>query len=945
MHFYFKEEEADTTEWVLIDSCFVGPIEPWCSDTASVTWRGLGALPGAWYDIQAVADPLGDLHEAYEDNNVASTKVPIGVSLEGFPAPLPGVPVTSPTVTSFLAYGQRKPYAIICIEGGTVNAISSRGRCVGSYRTRAMPIFSVAVGDLCGNGGALQVVASGDSLRAIDIFTTQPTKWVLALPNNSVVATSPSLADLDFDEEHDLEIALGAITGTSSQVYAINCWGDSAVVFWSQALGDTGVVGVPVDPILVVNLDDEGGDDIVVSTTHGLLYALDGQTGRIFSSADIAPSDALPASNPVSADIDLDGYAEVICGSSLIAVYQADTLLTLKARALLSNESALYVSTGNIDPLGDPDREIVLATTSRLVVLDYDPSQIPELQERAQFPTTHPVHTMPAIGDVKWNTGPEIVFASGDSLYILSSDCIVLTRKPLNGTISSSPCLTDITGDGFPEIIVGAAGSLEAIGGTGQTRNVEWQMFGSDIHHRSVRSAVLSHSITTDRVLWGKNTIIGDATIAQATTVIIEPGAIVEFTPGPGVPRGEMRLRVEGDLILNATADQPVTFTSGYFDKSRGDWDAIELYGSGPLEVKYCSFEYAYQALRCLGRSPSIQYCSFSECADCGIYVDNDNPRIASCSFERNRCDISLLCAAALIESCSFERQDVCGLSCWADNGSIVTGNSFIGSGCHGWAIYIYEILSPLVITGNWIQGYGSRGILSDGAYQSSCKIHHNVVRFVGGPGMEFNESSYPQEHWGRAFLDSNIVFRCAYGIWSDATNNWDYPVLQKAGNDSGFNSIKESIYEDAVNTCPWLRIPAKGNWWDFDCSNPDSVAKHLEGPFDIDPCLDSDPYADIELAPYPAGSIALRQNAPNPFDHTTKIRFVLSTPCRVRLSVYNVRGQLVKVLFDRTTQEGEHTILWDGTAESGSRVSPGIYFYVLSTPMGTQRKKIVLLK
>jgi hypothetical protein len=220
------------------------------------------------------------------------------------------------------------------------------------------------------------------------------------------------------------------------------------------------------------------------------------------------------------------------------------------------------------------------------------------------------------------------------------------------------------------------------------------------------------------------------------------------------------------------------------------------------------------------------------------------------------------------------------------------------------------------------------------------------MVWSIGGPGIEFNESSYPEEHWGRAYLDSNIIFSCKYGIWSDAGPLRDYPVLEAYGDSAGNNSIKNNFCKEAKNTCELLTIPARCNWWGFDCSDPDSVAAHIEGLFDIDPCLDADPDPHAGIASQvPSPPVVLRQNAPNPFINTTKIQFVIGRPSKVTLSVYNVRGQLVKTLLDRTAQEGEHSILWDGTSQAGSQVSPGIYFYVMSTPAGTQTKKLVLLR
>jgi hypothetical protein len=102
-----------------------------------------------------------------------------------------------------------------------------------------------------------------------------------------------------------------------------------------------------------------------------------------------------------------------------------------------------------------------------------------------------------------------------------------------------------------------------------------------------------------------------------------------------------------------------------------------------------------------------------------------------------------------------------------------------------------------------------------------------------------------------------------------------------------------------------------------------------------------------------PAGSLprvmALEQNYPNPFNPETSISF--SVPgnekevTAVRLSVYNMRGRLVKMLIDRKVEAGRHTVVWDGRDETGRQVSSGIYLYRLDAGDEVAVRKMVVLK
>jgi hypothetical protein len=88
-----------------------------------------------------------------------------------------------------------------------------------------------------------------------------------------------------------------------------------------------------------------------------------------------------------------------------------------------------------------------------------------------------------------------------------------------------------------------------------------------------------------------------------------------------------------------------------------------------------------------------------------------------------------------------------------------------------------------------------------------------------------------------------------------------------------------------------------------------------------------------------------LHQNVPNPFNPTTKISYELREGSRVSLTVYDVAGRVVKRLVAADKPRGIHTATWDGTSDSGSRVTSGVYFYKLEAGSFVQTRKMLLLK
>lgn len=124
--------------------------------------------------------------------------------------------------------------------------------------------------------------------------------------------------------------------------------------------------------------------------------------------------------------------------------------------------------------------------------------------------------------------------------------------------------------------------------------------------------------------------------------------------------------------------------------------------------------------------------------------------------------------------------------------------------------------------------------------------------------------------------------------------------------------------------------------------------------------------------------NFSLGQNYPNPFNPSTTILFELrkeskgsrveqreirvprpikgidkffsplmpeNSTIHTSLKIYNVRGQLVKTLFEGNLPAGKYELIWDGKDESGVEVSSGVYLYRLKTGQGIVTRKMILLK
>lgn len=83
-----------------------------------------------------------------------------------------------------------------------------------------------------------------------------------------------------------------------------------------------------------------------------------------------------------------------------------------------------------------------------------------------------------------------------------------------------------------------------------------------------------------------------------------------------------------------------------------------------------------------------------------------------------------------------------------------------------------------------------------------------------------------------------------------------------------------------------------------------------------------------------------LEQNYPNPFNPTTTIVYSLPNTGHVRLSIYNLLGQRVRVLADDIQRAGRHRVMLDGRT-----LAAGVYFYMLEFSDRMITKKLLLVK
>ncbi len=88
-----------------------------------------------------------------------------------------------------------------------------------------------------------------------------------------------------------------------------------------------------------------------------------------------------------------------------------------------------------------------------------------------------------------------------------------------------------------------------------------------------------------------------------------------------------------------------------------------------------------------------------------------------------------------------------------------------------------------------------------------------------------------------------------------------------------------------------------------------------------------------------------LHQNFPNPFNPSTTIKYSLSRWSKVKVIIYNVKGEKVRTLVDSYQNTGEYSTIWDAKNNQNIPVSSGIYFYRLTSDDVSLQKKMILMR
>lgn len=200
----------------------------------------------------------------------------------------------------------------------------------------------------------------------------------------------------------------------------------------------------------------------------------------------------------------------------------------------------------------------------------------------------------------------------------------------------------------------------------------------------------------------------------------------------------------------------------------------------------------------------------------------------------------------------------------------------------------------------------------------------------------------------------------CPYCWTNEVILSWQQPDNQKTnslryyrakarrGSWSAYQTVS-SAYNSMVFCVPLSSAPDTFVVYAIDYSGDSSLFSNTVSitPGTTDNCGGGgggEPQAKIAAQVIPE-KFELFQNYPNPSNPGTLIKYALPQESNVKLVIYNILGQKVRVLVEDLQEPGYYTISWNGKNEQGSTVGSGIYFYHIQAGDFTKTAKMSLLK
>ncbi|MBK7159505.1 MAG: serine hydrolase [Ignavibacteria bacterium] len=236
----------------------------------------------------------------------------------------------------------------------------------------------------------------------------------------------------------------------------------------------------------------------------------------------------------------------------------------------------------------------------------------------------------------------------------------------------------------------------------------------------------------------------------------------------------------------------------------------------------------------------------------------------------------------------------------------------------------------------NWVDLNGD-GILDDASFVPTTAIYSATVGAGGVTSrpenlVKWQRALYSGSILNQSSLNQMLTFRNAvisgangYGLGTMRYSINGVNCFGHGGNLFGYTAVMIYNPQDSISIAIMMNKDLDGG----------PVGKSF-----MITVITNNPVGIRNVSTVVPDKFSLYQNYPNPFNPETIIKFDLTSKQHAKLSVTNILGEEISILYNGNLQAGEYSYKWDALNYPG-----GIYFYKLQTEEGFVVKKMLLLK
>jgi hypothetical protein len=340
------------------------------------------------------------------------------------------------------------------------------GKILWSTKDNLSPNRGGTLADIDGTGQAEVVTVSLPTQRRNQLIIYRPTDGTAIRAKettvNSWLSCTPAVADYRGNGKSDVAFS----TWDDRSIVMID--GRSGEILWRYDTGSPNMSGVAS-----ADLDGDGLPDVVAATPGGYVYGLRGKDGALLWKTPI-PGGAWSVPTVATLDPNAPPYVLVTSftgGLYVLDSHTGDVAWTKAASGVLNPSNAAI---GNLKVGGhaivvrESGRTVIVAPAGAAGVMAIDWQTRSELW---RSPAGIPVVNSPVAVELTGQRGPGIVVAAatGDVwTFTLAGGKPLWHRQFALKTVEADPVVTDLDGDGIPDILLaGYDFELHAISGLG----------------------------------------------------------------------------------------------------------------------------------------------------------------------------------------------------------------------------------------------------------------------------------------------------------------------------------------------------------------------------------------------------------------------------------------------------------------------------------------------